>query len=353
MKKKYLTFEKQLQDCGIEIAKLRKLLGDKKFNELTRFSPQHYSHVLLDLDLQQFVGRYKTEGLPNYLSSTMLERLLYFRGSFVAFIMGGVLYCLPYAIDGDLNVYGLPTKVKPIGLNGEDFPSQELIVDYVGIPNPKANCVIIYDRTPVWQAGNIVNRGIFNHELRELLAQTLSKAEINLYNSSKKMTYKVDSQDQIDVAQNEIDEAYYSTDPYVVISSDSTGEGELFNNGIENELEQYMQFYASINNLRCYQMGILNNGTFLKSERSLTAEISGNDYQTNLILENGLQLRENEGWRRLEKLYPQYSWLKDIHCVINVDPYIIKGQMKKDDDYAEENREGKGQGINDYNNNTK
>ena len=346
--RKMLTFLQQLKEQGIKIDKLQALLSKYKYQELIKFEPQDYNSTLLDLDMQQFCARYKTEGLPDYLDDYMLERILYLRGSFVAFVQNGVLYCLPYAIDGNLNVYGLPERVKPIGLNGEDFPSKSLKVFYNGLPNSKAECVIVYDRVPVWQAGHVVSRAVFNNELRNLMATTLAKAEINLQNSSKKMTIKTGTSEQVDATKTSINDAMYSNDPYVVITDeDEIGKpSEIFNNGIDNDLDKYMQFYAGLNNLRCENMGILNNGTFLKSERSITSEISGNDYQSNLVLEMGLQTR-SKAWENLAKLYPQYEWLKDIKCVINVSPYIVKGEIT-DDDY---NEDKEGSGHNEYNNN--
>ena len=48
----------------------------------------------------------------------------------------------------------------------------------------------------------------------------------------------------------------------------------------------------------------------------------------------------------LAKIYPKYTWLKDIKTVINVSPYIVKGENGGDDDYDEE-----GSGFNEHNNN--
>lgn len=344
--RKMLTFLQQLKEQGVKIDRLQALLSKYKYQELIKFEPQDYNSTLLDLDMQQFCGRYKTTGLPDYLDDFMLERILYLRGSFCAFVQNGILYCLPYAIDGDLNVYGLPTKVKPIGLNGEPFASKSLKVYYNGVPNNNAECVIVYDRVPVWQAGHVVSRAVFNSELRNLMATTLAKAETNLFNSSKKMTVKVGTSEQVEATKVSINDAMYSNDPYVVITDENVAskDSEIFNNGVDNELDKYMQFYAGLNNLRCENMGILNNGTFLKSERSINSEISGNDYQSNLILEMGLKTRQS-AWDGLAKLYPKYTWLKDIKTVINVSPYIVKGENGGDDDYEE------GSGFNEYNNN--
>ena len=348
--RKMLTFLQQLREQGVKIDRLQALLSKYKYQELIKFEPQDFNSALLDLDMQQFCGRYKTTGLPEYLDDFMLERILYLRGSFCAFVQNGVLYCLPYAIDGELNVYGLPESVRPIGLNGEDFPSKSLKVYYNGMPNKNAECVIVYDRVPVWQAGHIPSRAVFNTEIRNLMATTLAKAEINLQNSSKKITIKAGTSEQVDATKSSINDAMYSNDPYVVITDEEAmgKESEIFNNGVDNDLELYMQFYASLNNLRCQNMGILNNGTFLKSERSINSEITGNDYQSNLILESGLHTRQ-KAWENLVKLYPKYEWLKDIKCVINISPYIVKG-IKGGTSEGDDFNEG-GSGFNEYNHN--
>lgn len=325
-KKKYLTAQTQLENCGVEIEQLKRRINEAFRNPTGVI--RNYMSILSDIDRQQFVSRYKWEGLPDYIPNNLLERLFYYRGSFVGFFHGGTLHFLPYANCGDLNIYGYPTKVQPVTFNGKDvvFRGLELNTYANGSENKNAKGVLFFDRTPVVASSTLIPQAVLNRSLVELEDEILRKANINLINSAKKGLIKVANSNQRATVLKEINESLADDSPYLVTSDESlTGsETEVFNNGIGFEGESYAQFLATVNNIRCYAMGVKNSGMFEKSDRVVIGELSGDEYQTNLILESGLQMRLS-ALEQLKKLYPQYSdVLSKITVKINDEPYQNK-----------------------------
>ena len=256
----------------------------------------------------------------------MIEILLYISGSACLFFKDGILCCYRYAINGKLNTYGYPTSVEPIAINGDRVGMKALNTYPNGKPNKKAEAVIIYDRAPSLLSGLVAPRLVQNRDTLELMSKALIKGEVNLDNSTKKIVYEVESEAQAGETRKEINVALNSNDPFVVIAKDrtATNNSNVLNSGVDNETDSIMQFFSSVNNYRCYKAGIKNNGVFEKMERVVTGELTGNEYQTNLILETGLAFRKR-ALEDLRKIYPEYKDILDkINVEINIDPYEQK-----------------------------
>lgn len=317
IKRKVITHEAQLAEQGIRINQLFRKL--ENYNQLSTPATKDYSSLIHDIDLQQFISRYKWEGLPDYIPINMIERMLYFRGGLVGFFQKGQLFVLPYAIDGDLNEYGYPMSVQPVTYNGTIYGSRKLKV----YPQTNASGVLLHDRASIINSGKPIARFILAESSLALMNDIMQKGEINLINSVKKAMYKATSEDQAIQAEKSINASLNSSSPIVVTVDDLNG-GDILNSGIENETEKIMQMFSSVNNLRCMSMGVKNNGVFEKMERVVVGELSGNEYQTNLILESGLQQRK-EWVERMKEIFPEYSdVLNKIKVSINVDPYMSK-----------------------------
>lgn len=337
-KKKYLTYEEMIKNQGIQIEMLKKRLGSYKI--LGQPINRDYTNSLIDLDVQQFVSRYKWSGLPKNIPPMYIERMLYYRGSLCGFFNGGNFYILPYANGGDLNTFGYPTEVQPVAVNGEPFPIKPLTTYPNGEVNKNAKAVILHDRSPLLNSGMVVPRIVLQRDIIEYMSSILSKSEINLINAVKKLMYGVESEDQVEQTRKDIYSSINSDEPVIVAVNDGNMKNSIFNTGIELEVEKIMQLFSSINNYRCYNMGIKNNGMFEKMERIATGELTGNEYQTNLILETGLQLRK-EWLENLKEIYPEYNdVLSKITVEINVEPYKNKAPNNDIEDSTYAEREG-------------
>lgn len=324
-RKKILNYEAQLKSVTEQLeqtkARLDRLLG--KQNGLVA----DYTPFIRDIDMQQYCARYKWEGLPTYLPDNIIERLLYHKGNICLFFNGGTMYALPYAFDGKLNTYSYPTEIRPIALNGDNFGTKALNTYGNGSLNTKAQAVILSDRIPSGYNDMVTPRASIQDEIIELMSDVIGKSNVNLINSLKKGLVGAESEDQVKTIEEDIERAYKENAPYIVTSKGISGKSmEVWNNNIPVDMEEYVQYLSSINNLRCYSLGIKNQGIYEKNERMLVGQLSGSAYQTNLILESGLQCRRN-AIEHLKEIYPQYKDILDkIKVSINIDPYVDLSQ---------------------------
>ena len=324
-RKKILNYKAQLEGAMTQLeqtkARLDRLLCGKT-DLVGDFTP-----FINDMDVQQYCSRYKWEGLPEYLPDNIIERLLYYKGSICVFFNGGTLYFLPYAFNGTLNTYSYPTAVQPIALNGANFGSKMLNTYGNGQLNKNAQCVLLMDRVPIGLNDMVVPRASIQADIITLMSDTLAKGNVNLINSLKKGVIGVDSEDQVKVVEEDLSSASKKNNPYIVTAKGSMSKAmEVWNNNIPVDMESYIQFLSAVNNLRCYGLGIKNQGIYEKTERMLVGQLSGVAYQTNLILETGLQCRRN-ALEHLKEIYPQYKDVLDkIKVSINIDPYVDLSQ---------------------------
>ena len=68
------------------------------------------------LDEQNAIHRYVWYDLPPGLDGELIERMLYLRGQLAFFYLEPLnrFYCLPYALAGDIDVYGRYLKITPL-----------------------------------------------------------------------------------------------------------------------------------------------------------------------------------------------------------------------------------------------
>ena len=272
-------------------------------NPIGEWAPDReaYRRIWTNYDIQQNCAFLEWEGLPNGLKPWVLNRMLYFRGTVAAFNYNGAGYVLPYVQDGQINPYGLPTKIKPITFNGgalqgtpEFFQkSFELPVNMGGDENPEAGAVLLYDSVP-WSMGmKSPARFFMNAPLINDIADTLARINIAVVVSNKKIFLVVKDAAQADVARRELEKAFGSDSPFAVISSpldvqtvqttDDYNAGDLF-----NTVKNYDACRLFMNGIQSKSFGME------KSERLVTGELAGTDEQINLI--GDLRLKLAQEW---------------------------------------------------------
>lgn len=84
---------------------------------------QYYKGRLINLALAQFIW----EGLPETCDRLYFEKQLLFTGKAAMLKPIGLdeWLSLGYVSEGDLNVYGYPTKIKGVGFNNANIPTEE------------------------------------------------------------------------------------------------------------------------------------------------------------------------------------------------------------------------------------
>lgn len=313
-KSQILNMQAQLEHIGVRLETISKL----SFNN-TRIDTigTEFETVLKDLDAQQNCNKYRWKGLPNYLPEWLIEYMLYLRGSLCGFISSGALYILPYAQNKGINIYGMPNAVQPITFNGamaggepNNFFGKELPINNFGDPNSKAKACILYDRIPVYSSNSSpIGRACLNNELVMYQCEVLGRIKNNLKNLDKKVVFWVDSETQKNQMSRDLREAYGTDDPFIVAvrgSDFKDNKGETLQGDIANETQSLFETWQSINSIRCMCSGIANGGAFEKKERKITGELQGEEAQTEIVIDAGLQMRRLF-IEQMKNIYPEYS----------------------------------------------
>lgn len=324
-KAQMLNMQARLEHLGIRIEQISKLA----FNyERVDTIGTEFNQVLKDLDAQQNCNKYKWNGLPNYLPAWLIEYMLYLHGSLCGFISGGSLYILPYAQNKGINIYGMPNAVQPITFNGamaggnpDNFFGKELPVNNFGDENSKAKACILYDRIPVYSSNSSpIGRAVLNDDLVRYQCEILGRVKNNLKNLDKKVVFWVDSEAQKNQMTNDIREAYGTDDPFIIAVRGSNWKdvkGETLQGDIANETQSLFETWQSINSIRCMCSGIANGGAFEKKERKITGELQGDQSQTEIVIDAGLQMRRLF-LEQMKNIYPEYAeMLNKITVEIN------------------------------------
>lgn len=323
-KQKLLNDQALLQQYGIDIKNIKEYMMSLSTGKGYLAVPVDFERSFKTLDLVEVTNRYKWK-LPPYLNQAMIEQMLYYRGSLVGYVLGGTLYVLPYATVGSINYYGYPNKVRSVTFNGEKVEKgtieDNLIVANNGTKQKDAKAVILYDRTPFFNQYE-VGRFLLNKDILTHLAYVISRGNVALKNGVKKLAIGVENEAQADIVRNDFTKELESDSPVVPYVMGQTGAMppvDSFNSN-ELQLEQLMQYLTSINNLRCSFNGIINTGTFVKKERNISGELSGNEVQANLVLFDGLYARQRfiDG---LKELYPDNADIQAMSVEINTDVF--------------------------------
>jgi len=296
-----LTSESQLRDSGITE------LG----NSFIELNKAKYRQMLEEQDFIETTSRYKWENLPSEIDGWIIENMLYYKGSLCMYFQGGTLKVLPYANSGNINIYGMPTKINSVSYNGESNIDLDLPVNYYGNYNSKGmGAVLLFDRTTRFKNGKPIPRDQINNVLLDDMAGILARVKNNVLNSDKKIVYYVENEAQKNAFYKTIKSCYDTDDPFIVVVKNSLENGgiqnEPFHTQVDLQAQALIETYQSLNNIRCQVAGINAGEPFLKKERKLNEEMSGNENQTFLTLDNGLEMRKL-ALKQLASVYPMYK----------------------------------------------
>ena len=315
-KKKYNTFSSLLTGADFNIS------------EDINISKQKFKIIVDDMELQQATGRYIWEGLPENIDGWLIENMLYVRGVVVGFFSGGQLKILPFANSGQINIYGIPTSVQPVAYNGTKTTDNskmdiKLLIDFKGnfdkdSATKNHSGALLWDRIPLTRNGFIEPRIVINEEIRDLQAEIISRVRNNIRNSDTKVVFYAENQNQKDAFYTAIGESYTVDSPFIVLDkgdkSFTPESARPFHSEVTLQAQALFEAWQSLNNIRSMSLGILNGGAFEKKERVVTDEVLDESTQTNIIMNNGLIMRQLFV-EKMKILYPQY---KDILNKISV-----------------------------------
>lgn len=267
-----------------------------------------YERELEIHQFQQAIRKYRWSELPKGMDATMIERILYYRGQLCVFKIEDNYYTLPYALQGEIDVYGRYVAISPLTYNGSIntdnegnksmgdgvwIQGLELRVCYELLSVDNKETVILRD----YSNGNsqyTIPRYIVNRTHIQDLADILVLIHVNLINSA--VLYSVNAKDE---GQKESIELEYSTmesellenEKRVFVITAPSGVDTLFS-GKQLDSQAYWECFVSLDNLRENMMGIENTGIFKKKERELRLNVEMEAGNAHLVYQDGLYQRQ-------------------------------------------------------------
>ena len=288
-----------------------------KCNDLKCISKADIKKQLRIVDEQDAVNRFTWYNLPEGLNARLIERILYYRGQGILFFLKDKFYFLPYALDGEIDVYGRFTGVTPLPFNGtstdggqkdrpwiqgltfkpvydvqlpEDFmdTSVEEITSFL-----EDSCVILKDYTEQISQTNI-SRQILNDPILDVMSECFPFMRTALLNSTGVQGMRVGSDAEafnVYAANNSITKAALEGSSKVPIVGnidfqDLTG-------GNVAKAEEFLLAMQSLDNYRLSLYGLDNGGLFQKKSHILEAEQEMNTGNVGLIQRDSLQCRQD------------------------------------------------------------
>lgn len=280
---------------------------------------QNIRKQLRIMDEQDAINRYTWYNLPKGLSSQLIERILYYRGQGMLFMLGGKFYFLPYALstpEGStgIDVYGRFTGVTPLPFNGSSNDGKEKpwiigltykpvyeaidIEDYVDkspeeiINAIETSCVLLHDYTPQL-AQTVIPRQQLQDPLLDVMSDCIPFMRTALLNSTGVAGMRVGSEAEnasVEAASNAINKAALEGRKYVGVVG-SLDFQELTGGNVAKG-EEFMLALQSLDNYRLSLYGLDNGGLFQKKSHMLEAEQEMNGGNTGLVAEDGLRNRQ-------------------------------------------------------------
>lgn len=262
------------------------------------------------LDEQNAINRYKWFNLPNGLDGQLLERILYYRGQGAFFYMkeNEQFYFLPYALSGNLDVYGRFTGITPLQFAGSTTNSKDgkpkawinglvrkPIYDVTLELNEEDffnSCVLLWDYSKQLGETNI-SRQILQEPLLDVMSEAIPLARTALIANSGVRGVRVNDEDQsasVKTANEAVVNSALNGSPWVPIIG--AVEFQELTGGTPLKSEEYLLYLQALDNYRLSLYGLGSGGLFQKKSHMLEAEQSMNAGHAKLVYEDGLILRQ-------------------------------------------------------------
>ena len=298
------------------------------------------------MDEQNAVNRYTWYNLPKGLNGQLIERILYYRGQGMLFMLQDKFYFLPYALSAPegstgIDVYGRFTGVTPLPFNGtsndgkEDSPWIRGLVykpvyeaidvaDFEGaspeeiINAIETSCVLLHDYTPQISQTNIA-RQILNDPILDVMSDCIPFMRTALLNGTGVMGMRVGNENEqasVEAASSAINKAALEGRKYVGIQG--TLDFQELTGGNVAKAEEFMLALQSLDNFRLSLYGLDNGGLFQKKSHMLEAEQEMNAGNTGLVAEDGLRNRQ-EFCVIANSIFGGAMWCEPSECTIGID----------------------------------
>lgn len=243
----------------------------------------------------------------------MLERILYYRGQGVFFYMAtnNKFFFLPYALVGNLDVYGRYTKVTPLPFAGGNTDGKkdkekpwidglqfDCVYDELSLEEwamgdyETTACVLLSDYSKQLSQINIPR-----YQLQEPVIDTMSDCipfmRTSLLNATGVQGMRVNSEDEasnVNAASASLNRSALNGEKWVPIVGKI--EFQELTSGATGKAEEFMMALQSLDNYRLSMLGLDQGGLFQKKSHMLQAEQEMNAGNVGLVLQDGLTLRQ-------------------------------------------------------------
>lgn len=286
-------------------------------------------------DRQVALNRYVWTGLPQGLTSDLIERVLYYKGQGAFFYMEAddKFYFLPYALDGTIDVYGRYTGITPLPfaggttadgkekpwIEGLQFkPIYEPHIEELTLEDYLHKCVLVKDYSH-GISQTIVPMCELQEGIIDTIAECIPFANTALANGTGIAGMRVNNQDEQQNVQNanaQTKNAALTGKRYIPMVGNLDFQ-ELAPGSIA-KVEEYLMAMQSFDNFRLANYGIDNGGLFQKKAHMLEAEQEMNAGNVGLVYNDGLLLRQ---WGAIcaNSLWGTNIWCEASECVVGID----------------------------------
>ena len=310
------------------------------------------------LDEQTAVRRYKWYNLPNGLNGELLERILYYRGqgSFFYIKETNEFYFLPYALAGDIDVYGRYKRITPLPFNGKSNldkdgkekpwiqglyrnPKYGIKLDELTEDDINNSCVLLHDYCKQLSQINIA-RQVLNDPLLDSMAEKIPFMDTCLLNGTGIKGMRVndpDEKENVKEASKGVKQAALTGNPWVPF----VGSFELqeLTNGTSVKPEEFMLALQSLDNFRLSLYGLENGGLFEKKAHLLESENAINQANVGLIYQDGLTIRQ-DFCNIVNSIWGLGIWVEPSEAVLGVDQNMDGAAFDIDESNGGDSDEG-------------
>ena len=315
-------------------------------NEISCVNKKDIRRCLRIMDEQNAINRYTWTGLPKGLNGQLIERILYYRGQGMLFMLQGKFYFLPYALSAPENstgidVYGRFTGVTPLPFNGtsndgdNDKPWIRGLV-YKPVYEPidlaeyadktpeeitneiKGMCILLHDYTPQISQTNIP-RQLINDPILDVMSDCIPFMRTTLLNSTGVMGMRVNNESEVpsvEAMSNSINRCALNGKKYAAVVGNI--DFQELTGGPVGKAEEFMLALQSLDNFRLSLYGLDNGGLFQKKSHMLEAEQEMNAGNTGLVAEDGLRNRQYFA-TIVNSIFGTVMWCEPSECTIGVD----------------------------------
>ena len=303
-------------------------------------------HCLRIMDEQNAINRYTWYNLPKGLSGELIERILYYRGQGMLFMLQGKFYFLPYALSAPkdstgIDVYGRFTGVTPLPFNGtsndggkdkpwitglvyepvyeaidlEEFAqtSPEEIIGAI-----EKSCVLLHDYTPQISQINTA-RANLNDPVLDAMSECVPFMRTALLNSTGVMGMRVNNENEVPAVEamgKAITRCALEGRRFAATTGNI--DFQELAGGQAATAQEFLLAMQGLDNFRLSLYGLDNGGLFQKNSHMLEAEHEMNAGNTGLVAEDGLRNRQ-KFCTIVNSIFGSTMWCEPSECTLGVD----------------------------------